>query len=116
MTIDDVVTRTAMTLGTVILTAVLAWVAAAGRRGQHRQVVRHRHRRGPGRLRPRADPVVQAQAASPALILAYAAFEGVFLGVISQRVSTYVGPGAVVQAVLGTMCVFAGVLIAYKTR
>ena len=53
--------------------------------------------------------------ASPALILAYAAFEGVFLGVISQHVSTYIGPGAAMQAVLGTMAVFAAVLFAYKT-
>ncbi|MGC5412594.1 Bax inhibitor-1/YccA family membrane protein, partial [Streptomyces sp. DT225] len=52
----------------------------------------------------------------PALILAYAAFEGVFLGVISSAVSTYIGPGVVMQAVMGTMCVFAGVLLAYKMR
>ena len=54
--------------------------------------------------------------AVPALILAYAAFEGLFLGVISQYVDTYIGPGAAMQAVLGTMGVFAAVLVAYKTR
>ena len=52
----------------------------------------------------------------PALIVSYAAFEGVFLGVISSAVSTYIGPGVVMQAVMGTMCVFAGVLVAYKMR
>jgi uncharacterized YccA/Bax inhibitor family protein len=51
---------------------------------------------------------------SPALILSYAAFEGVFLGVISSAVSTYIADGVVAQAVLGTMAVFAGVLVAYK--
>lgn len=53
---------------------------------------------------------------SPALILGYAAFEGVFLGVISDTTSTYVAPGVIVQAVLGTFAVFAGVLIAYRMR
>ena len=33
---------------------------------------------------------------------------------ISSAVSTYIADGVVVQAVLGTMAVFAGVLVAYK--
>ncbi|MFJ7630755.1 Bax inhibitor-1/YccA family protein [Streptomyces sp. NPDC097595] len=113
MTIDDVVTRTAMTLGTVVLTAALAWAllpvdeANLGKSygiafgaaiiGFVLSMVQSFKRK----------PV-------PALILAYAAFEGVFLGVISSAVSTYIGPGVVMQAVMGTMCVFAGVLFAYK--
>ncbi len=32
---------------------------------------------------------------TPALILGYAAFEGVFLGVLSSTVSTYLSPGVV---------------------
>ncbi|MGG8407659.1 Bax inhibitor-1/YccA family protein, partial [Streptomyces sp. 12297] len=52
----------------------------------------------------------------PALIIAYAAFEGVFLGVLSAAVSEQIGSSVVVQAVLGTLCVFAGVLFAYKMR
>ncbi|MCP9958706.1 MULTISPECIES: Bax inhibitor-1/YccA family protein [Streptomyces] len=115
MTIDDVVSRTAMTLGTVFVTAALAWFllpvdpANLGRS----------YGIGIGAaLVAFVLAMVQSfkRKASPALILGYAAFEGVFLGVISSAVSTYVTAGAVPQAVLGTMAVFAGVLIAYKMR
>ncbi|MEK8143575.1 Bax inhibitor-1/YccA family protein [Streptomyces sp. M10(2022)] len=114
MTIDDVVTRTAMTLGTVIVGATLAWwlvpidesnigksygiAIGAAIIGLVLSLV-NSFKRKP----------------SPPLILTYAAFEGIFLGVVSNIVSTYVAPGAAMQAVLGTMAVFAGVLIAYKT-
>ncbi|MGW3630344.1 Bax inhibitor-1/YccA family protein [Streptomyces sp. NPDC005122] len=115
MTIDDVVARSALTLGTVALTAVLSWVilplhdAGTGRS--------YGIAAGAGLL---AFALALAQSfrrkPSPALILAYAAFEGAFLGVISHATSAYIAPGAVVQAVLGTLTVFAGVLIAYKLR
>ncbi|MCS0637876.1 Bax inhibitor-1/YccA family protein [Streptomyces sp. LP05-1] len=115
MTIDDVVARTAMTLGTVFVTATLAWfllpVDVAN--------INKSYGIGVGAaLVAFVLAMVQSfkSKASPALILGYAAFEGVFLGVISSAVSTYVTPGAVPQAVLGTMAVFAGVLVAYKRR
>ncbi|MEE1799119.1 MULTISPECIES: Bax inhibitor-1/YccA family protein [unclassified Streptomyces] len=115
MTIDDVVTRTGMTLGTVVLTAVLSWVllpvdqANIGKSyGVAIGAV----------LIAFVLSMIQSfkRKPSPALILSYAAFEGVFLGVISSVVSTYIAPGVVVQAVMGTMAVFAGVLFAYKMR
>ncbi|MDT3398348.1 Bax inhibitor-1/YccA family protein [Streptomyces sp. B1866] len=106
MTMDDVVMRTGITLGTVIVAAVAAWVAdlpvglgfAAG-------------------LVAMVLGFVQSfkRTASPALILAYAAFEGLFLGVISQAYNDR-WSGAPMQAVLGTMAVSVGVLIAYRTR
>lgn len=114
MTIDDVVTRTAMTLGTVIVAATAAWwtlpvdkenvgtaigiAIGAAIVGFVLSLVNSFKRRP-----------------SPPLILTYAAFEGVFLGVISNIVSVYWAPGAAMQAVIGTMAVFAGVLIAYRT-
>lgn len=115
MTIDDVVSRTAMTLGTLIVTATLAWIALPV---------------DPANVNTSYGIAVGAalvafvlamvqnfkRKPSPALILSYAAFEGVFLGVISMVTSTYISPGVVVQAVLGTMCVFAAVLVAYKMR
>ncbi|MEU9608595.1 Bax inhibitor-1/YccA family protein [Streptomyces sp. NPDC048057] len=115
MTIDDVVSRTAMTLGTVVLTAVLAWVTLPvdeGALGKSYGIAIG------AALVAFVLAMVQSFKAKPvpALILAYAAFEGVFLGVISSAVSTYISPGVVAQAVLGTMAVFAGVLIAYKMR
>ncbi|WP_406394650.1 Bax inhibitor-1/YccA family protein [Streptomyces sp. NBC_00887] len=115
MTIDDVVTRTAMTLGTVVLTAALSWALLPvdeANLGKSYGIAIG------AALVAFVLAMVQSfkRKPSPALILAYAAFEGVFLGVISSAVSTYISPGTVMQAVMGTMCVFAGVLIAYKMR
>ncbi|WP_103504171.1 MULTISPECIES: Bax inhibitor-1/YccA family protein [Streptomyces] len=106
MTIDSVVNRTAITLGTVIATAAVAWIMDL----------------------PLGIGIVCAlvgmglalwqsfkREPSPPLILAYAAVEGVFLGCISNAINQAV-PGAAMQAVLGTMAVFAGVLFMYKQR
>ncbi|MFJ8233092.1 Bax inhibitor-1/YccA family protein [Streptomyces sp. NPDC094448] len=115
MTIDDVVSRTAMTLGTVVVTAALAWTLLPvdeNNLGKSYGIAIG------AALVAFVLAMVQSFKAKPvpALILAYAAFEGVFLGVISNAVSTYISPGVVAQAVLGTMAVFAGVLVAYKMR
>ena len=55
------------------------------------------------------------QIANPAATLAYAAVEGVFLGAISEAFNDYFGDGIVMQAVIGTFGVFAGMLVVYKT-
>ncbi|MCG7523712.1 Bax inhibitor-1/YccA family protein [Streptomyces sp. OfavH-34-F] len=115
MSIDDVVTRTAMTLGTVVLGAALAWALLPvdeDNLGKSYGIAIG------AAIIAFVLSLVQSfkRKPVPALILAYAAFEGVFLGVISSAVSTYIGPGVVMQAVMGTMCVFAGVLLAYKMR
>ena len=52
---------------------------------------------------------------NPAAILAYAAVEGVFLGAISEAFEQQFGGGIVMQAVIGTFGVFAGMLVVYKT-
>lgn len=106
MTMDDVVARTGMTLGTVIVAAAAAWIGdlslglAIG-----------------AALVAMVLALVQSfkRTASPALILSYAAFEGLFLGALSNHVNQYVN-GAAMQAVLGTMAVFAAVLFMYKAR
>ncbi|ADI07674.1 integral membrane protein [Streptomyces bingchenggensis BCW-1] len=106
MTMDDVVMRTGMTLGTVIVAAAAAWImelpVAVGFGAA---------------LVAMVLGLVQSfkRKASPALIMSYALFEGVFLGVISQ-VYNERWSGIPMQAVLGTMAVFVGVLAAYKTR
>ncbi|WP_405492168.1 Bax inhibitor-1/YccA family protein [Streptomyces sp. NBC_00096] len=115
MTIDDVVSRTALTLGTVIVTAAISWIALpvdqANLKTSYGIAIG-------AALIAFVFAMIQSfkRKPVPALILAYAAFEGVFLGVISSAFSTYTGPGTVIQAVMGTMCVFAGVLIAYRMR
>ncbi|SMF59233.1 Bax inhibitor-1/YccA family protein [Streptomyces sp. Amel2xC10] len=113
MTMDDVVARTATTLGTVVLTAVLSWVLLPvdeANLGKSYGIAIG------AALVAMVLALVQSfkRRPSPALILSYAAFEGVFLGVISAAVSTYIANGVVAQAVLGTMAVFGGVLVAYK--
>ncbi|MFJ6721010.1 MULTISPECIES: Bax inhibitor-1/YccA family protein [unclassified Streptomyces] len=115
MTMDDVVSRTAMTLGTVVLTAVISWIALpvdpANINKSYGIAIG-------AALIAMVLALVQSfkRKPVPGLILGYAAFEGVFLGVISSATSTYFGGGVVIQAVLGTMCVFAAVLFAYKMR
>ncbi|MFJ3672487.1 Bax inhibitor-1/YccA family protein [Streptomyces sp. NPDC090106] len=115
VTMDDVVVRTAMTLGTTVLTAVLSWlllpVDEANLGMSYGLAVG-------AALVAFVLSLVQSfrRTPSPALILGYAAFEGVFLGVLSSTVSTYISPGVVVQAVLGTFAVAAGVLVAYRLR
>ncbi|RLL67216.1 Bax inhibitor-1/YccA family protein [Streptomyces sp. Z26] len=107
MTMDDVVARTGLTVGTVVVMAALAWIAdlplglAIG-----------------AALVAMVLALVQSfkRTAVPALILAYAAFEGLFLGAISNFIDSQIADGAAMQAVLGTMAVFTAVLVMYKTR
>jgi uncharacterized YccA/Bax inhibitor family protein len=107
MTMDDVVARTGMTVGLVVVMAAVAWITdlalpiaiGAGLVAMVLALVQSFKRK-----------------AVPALILAYAALEGLFLGAISNYVDSYIADGAAMQAVLGTMAVFAAVLVMYKTR
>ncbi|WP_028810798.1 Bax inhibitor-1/YccA family protein [Streptomyces flavidovirens] len=107
MTMDDVVARTGITLGLVVAGATVAWVMNVGL-GLAIGAA----------LVAMVLGLVQSfkQKPVPALILAYAAFEGIFLGALSNYVNTYVADGAPMQAVLGTMAVFVTMLFLYKTR
>ncbi|SEO96632.1 Uncharacterized membrane protein, YccA/Bax inhibitor family [Actinacidiphila rubida] len=115
MTLDDVVVRTATTLGTVALTAVLSWLLLPV---DEANIGRSYGLAVAAAVVAFVLSLVQAfrRTPSPTLILGYAAFEGVFLGVISSATSTYIASGVVVQAVLGTFAVAAGVLVAYRMR
>lgn len=99
MTLDDVVMRTSMTLGTVIALAVVGWfvpVLAI-----------------PGAIIGLVLGLVNAfkREPSPALILAYAAAQGLFLGGLSMIMEQTTYNGIVLQAVLGTIGVFVVVLV-----
>ncbi|MCG0061929.1 Bax inhibitor-1/YccA family protein [Streptomyces tricolor] len=115
VTMDDVVVRTATTLGTVVLTAVLSWLLLPV---DEADIGRSYGLAVGAAVVAFALSLVQSlrRTPSPVLILGYAAFEGVFLGVVSNATSTYIAPGVVVQGVLGTFAVSAGVLIAYRMR
>ncbi|MBQ0883324.1 Bax inhibitor-1/YccA family protein [Streptomyces sp. NPDC048376] len=113
MTMDDVVIRTASTLGVLVVTAALAWALLPVDDAN----INRSYGIGIGAaLIGMVLALVQSfkRKPTPALILLYAAFEGVFLGVVSSVVDNRIADGAAMQAVIGTMAVFAGVLIAYK--
>lgn len=106
MTIDDVVVRSAMTLGTLIVSAAIAWyfnfpVAVAAPAAIVGLVL--------GLI------VSFRQSPNPGLILGYSVAYGIAIGVISARFN-YVYEGIVLQAVLGTMVAFAGVLAVYALK
>ncbi|MGW3630490.1 Bax inhibitor-1/YccA family protein [Streptomyces sp. NPDC005122] len=108
MTMDDVVMRSAMTLGTVTVGAVLAWALLPVSSTSYGLAIG-------SALVAFVLAMVQSfkRKATPALILGYAAFEGVFLGVISEMYNER-WSGAPFQAVLGTMAVAGATLLVYK--
>ncbi|MFC9845566.1 Bax inhibitor-1/YccA family protein [Streptomyces sp. NPDC060223] len=108
MTMDDVVMRSGMTLGTVAVGAILAWAVLPVTSSSFGLAIG-------SALIAFVLAMVQSfkRKASPALILGYAAFEGVFLGVISEMYNSQ-WSGAPFQAVLGTMAVSGATLLIYK--
>ncbi|MEU4112485.1 Bax inhibitor-1/YccA family protein [Streptomyces sp. NPDC048208] len=108
MTMDDVVVRSAITLGTVVVGAVLAWALLPVSTTSYALAFG-------SAIIAMVLGLVQSfkRKASPALILGYAVFEGVFLGVISEMFNSR-WSGAPFQAVLGTMAVSAATLLVYK--
>ncbi|GAA3070156.1 Bax inhibitor-1/YccA family protein [Streptomyces glomeratus] len=108
MTMDDVVMRSAMTLGTVAVGAILAWALLPVSSTSYGLAIG-------SALIAFVLAMVQSfkRTPSPALILGYAAFEGVFLGVISEMYNAQ-WSGAPFQAVLGTMAVSGATLLVYK--
>lgn len=104
MTVDDVVGRTAALLAVLFVTAATAWALELYALALPAALI------GFGLALVgtfKREPM-------PALYVAYAAVEGVFLGAIS-RVFDEAYPGIAVQAIGGTMLCFGGVLAAYKS-
>lgn len=104
MTIDDVVMRTAITLGVLVAVGAAAWVLNLGIGFAFVGIIV-----GLGL----ALFISFKRKTNPALVLAYAAAEGLALGVISHVFSNAYH-GIVVQAVLGTVLAFIGMLAAYS--
>ncbi|MFI6500452.1 Bax inhibitor-1/YccA family protein [Nonomuraea typhae] len=106
MTLDDVVIRGFITLGVLVAAAGAAWVLKVP-------------------LGVAVGSAIVAlvlgliasfkQSTNPALILGYAIFEGVFLGALSSFFEARY-PGIVLNAVVGTMMAFLGVLAVYTLR
>lgn len=107
MTMDDVVTKTAVSFLVTVVVAAGVW-ALPGTTGWSLAI--------PAMLVGLVLGLVIAfkGIANPAATLAYAAVEGAFLGAISEAFNARF-PGVVTQAVIGTFGVFAGMLVVYKT-
>jgi uncharacterized YccA/Bax inhibitor family protein len=121
MTIDTVVQKTGFTLGIVILLAAATWIATGdivdGAGYVQNDVASQLYAISlVGALGGFALSIVNSfkRVISPALVIAYAAFEGLFVGAFSKVVGQWVGDGVVVGAVLGTVAAVAGTLAAYK--
>lgn len=106
MTIDDVVTRTGLLFGILVVTGAFAWTANLGM--------------GIAMVSMIAAMILgfvltMKARVVPGLAIAYAALEGLTIGTISHYYeSAY--PGIVSQAIIGTLGAFAGVLFAYKNK
>jgi len=107
MTLDDVITKTAVTIGILVVAAALAWTFVPD------SLVG-----GAAILSALVGFVVVLlvsfrRVVSPPLVLAYAAIEGVFIGMIS-KVFENAYPGIVAQAVVATFFAAGVTLAAYK--
>ncbi len=107
MTLDDVVTKTAVTIGTLIIFAALAWMLVPPALYFPGLILSGLVGFGAVLL------VSFRRVVSPPLVLAYAAIEGVFIGLISNLYNARFD-GIVVQAVIGTFVAAGVTLAAYK--
>jgi uncharacterized YccA/Bax inhibitor family protein len=104
MTVDDVVIRTAMTLGLAVVTGALTIVFHAWALAIPAFIV--------GLVVSLI--IIFKRTPNAALVLVYSAAEGIVLGAITGLFE-YVYHGIAFQAIIGTFGVFAAMLIVYKT-
>jgi uncharacterized YccA/Bax inhibitor family protein len=122
MTLDTVVEKTAITLGLLTVAAAVTWFVigdlGAGTIDEQNAAYGKAFTFAiGGALLGLVLSLVNSfkKVISPALVLAYAVVEGVFVGALSKVISSYVNdPTIVFQAVLATIVAFAGTLAAYK--
>jgi len=117
LTIDDVVTKTGITLAVLSAVAVVSYF----------MVESNQALAGPftfigafGGLALVLIATFGRKQDNPAIVLTYAALEGLFLGAISFLLANFAISGAsagalIGQAILGTLGVFVGMLVVYKT-
>jgi uncharacterized YccA/Bax inhibitor family protein len=117
LTIDDVVTKTGITLAVLTAVAVVSYFLV----GQNVALAMPFAIVGAlGGLALVLIATFARKQDNPAIVLSYAALEGLFLGAISYVLANFlvsgISAGALIgQAVLGTLGVFAGMLVVYKT-
>ena len=115
MTIDSVVQKTGISLGIVIVVAVATWIMTGPIESQATLSTLYMLSMV-GALGGFALAMVNSfkRVISPALVIAYAALEGVFVGAFSKAIEAQFGDGLVMGAVIGTFAAVAGTLGAYK--
>ncbi|AKN16353.1 transmembrane protein [Mycobacterium haemophilum DSM 44634] len=117
LTIDDVVTKTGMTLAVLMASAVVSFFLVASNLALAAPLTLV------GAFGGLALVLVATfgrKQDSPAIVLSYAVLEGLFLGAVSFlfanfRVSSASAGALIGEAVLGTFGVFFGMLVVYKT-
>jgi uncharacterized YccA/Bax inhibitor family protein len=117
LTIDDVVTKTGITLAVLSAVAVASYFLVSG---NHALAMPFTMVGGLGGLVLVLIATFGRKQDSPAIVLSYAALEGLFLGAVSFVLSHFhvsnASAGTLIgQAILGTIGVFAGMLVVYKT-
>jgi uncharacterized YccA/Bax inhibitor family protein len=117
VTIDDVVTKTGITLGVLTVAAIVSYFLVASNVALAMPLTLIGAFGGLGLV---LVATFGRKQDSPAIVLSYAVLEGLFLGAVSFvfanfRVS-HANAGALIgEAVLGTFGVFFGMLVVYKT-
>ncbi len=120
MTVDSVVQKTAISIALVFATAFATWwwigdivdVNVINQEAWGRALTLSMVGAGAAFLLSLVNSFKRT--ISPALVLLFAAAEGVALGAISKVFDAQFGDGIVTQAVLGTFAAFVGTLAAYK--
>jgi uncharacterized YccA/Bax inhibitor family protein len=109
MTMDDVIVRTAATLGVVVLVAAISWFTIPV------SAVTPAFLAGALVAFALAMVLSFSRRVNPVLVMLYAAAEGVFLGIGSKFIANWVGDsGIIVQAVLATLVTAGLTLATYK--
>lgn len=118
MTVDSVVQKTALTLALTAVSAALVWFYLGDLSGvDNSKIAMAGALATGGAIIGFGLALVNSfkRIISPALVLAYAVVEGVFVGAFSKVIATWVGDSMIVaQAVLGTVAAFAGTLFVYR--
>jgi uncharacterized YccA/Bax inhibitor family protein len=117
MTIDDVVTKTGITLGVLSVVGVISYLMVSANVGLAMPFAAVG---GLGGFVLVMIATFGRKQDNPAIVLSYAALEGLFLGAISFLMANFTVSGAnaggmIAQAILGTVGVFFGMLVVYKT-
>lgn len=116
MTIDSTVQKTGITLVVLVLAAAATWVLTGNPVNDDAALKNLYVLSLVGALGGFGLAMVNSfkKVVSPALVIAYAALEGVFVGAMSKVFENVFGGGIVMGAVIGTVAAFGGTLAAYK--